>query len=411
VRRLERDLSFVLLWIGQTISTLGTAVSDLAVPTVAIFAFHAGPLQVSILGALETVPFIGIGLLLGPLADRVRRRPILIACDIGRFASLGSIPLAAALGLLTLNQLYLVAFLTGLFNVAFQVGYQAYLPALVTRRQIMGANSRLYVTQTVSGTAGSALSGLLIQLIGAALTIAVDAVSYLLSALAIIFIPRPEERPSAGRSAGFRVELAEGLRFVLGHPILRRLAAGNATFTIGWRMVEGMYVLYCYRILHLTPAQVGLLLATTSVFLVIGALLRERVTRLVGFGRLLFFSQLLTALPVFLITLAGLGLGLPAMYAAAVVMGLAGSMFDVAQLTLRQLITPDRLQARMNATMRTLFWGPRPLGFLLGGVVASWLGLVATTAIGGVICTVSAAFFLGPLFFSMNTAPEPVHEG
>ena len=121
----------MLLWTGQTISTVGTAVSELAVPTVAIFAFHAGPLEVSILGALETLPFIGIGLLLGPLADRIRRRPILIACDIGRLVALGSIPLAAAIGVLTLNQLYLVAFATGLFNVGFQVGYQAYLPALV----------------------------------------------------------------------------------------------------------------------------------------------------------------------------------------------------------------------------------------------------------------------------------------
>ena len=401
----------MLLWTGQTISTVGTAVSELAVPTVAIFAFHAGPLEVSILGALETLPFIGIGLLLGPLADRIRRRPILIACDIGRLVALGSIPLAAAIGVLTLNQLYLVAFATGLFNVGFQVGYQAYLPALVTRSRIMDANSRLYVTQTAAGTVGPAIGGVLIQAVGAALAIGLDAVSYLLSALAILLIRKPEERPAQGPRAGYRAELAEGLRFVVGHPVLRRIAAANATFTIGWRMVEGMYVLYCYRILHMTPAQVGILLATVSVFAVIGALLRSRVTRLVGFGRLLFSSQLVTALSCFGISLAGLGLGVPAMYAVAVVMGLASGMFDIAQLTLRQLITPDRLQARMNATMRTLFWGPRPLGFLLGGVIASWLGLVPTTVIGGVVCTMSAAFLFGRLFFSMNTAPEPVHEG
>jgi MFS family permease len=411
VRRLERDLSFVLLWTGQTISTLGTAVSGLALPTVAIFAFHAGPFQVSILGALETLPFIGIGLLLGPMADRFRRRPLMIGCDIGRFAALGSIPLAAAADVLSLNQLYLVAFLVGLFNIAFQVGYQAYLPALVTRSRIMGANSRLYVSETVAGTAGPALGGFLIQAIGAALAIGVDAASYLLSAFAILLIRKPEELPVQGPRAGFRAELGEGLRFVLGHPVLRRIAAGNATFTIGWRMVEGIYVLFCYRVLHLTPPQVGLLLATVSVFLVLGALLRDRLTRLVGFGRLLFLSQLVVAVSCFGITLAGLGLGLAAMYATAVVMGLASGMFDVAQLTLRQLITPDRLQARMNATMRTLFWGPRPLGFLLGGALGSWLGLVPTTAIGAVICTISAAFFFGRLFFSMESEPEPAHEG
>ena len=163
MERLERDRSFLLLWAGQTISTLGSTVSDLAIPTAAIFLFHAGPFQVASLGALETLPFVGVGLLLGPIADRVRRRPILIACDVGRFLVLGSIPLAAVAGVLTIYQLYAAALLTGIFNVFFQVGYQAYLPALVTRRLIMGANSRLYVTETVAGTVGPAIAGFLIQ--------------------------------------------------------------------------------------------------------------------------------------------------------------------------------------------------------------------------------------------------------
>ena len=411
MERLERDRSFLLLWTGQTVSTVGSAVSDLAIPTAAIFVFHAGPLQVSILGALETLPFIGVGLLLGPIADRVRRRPILIACDLGRFLVLGSIPLAAIAGVLTLYQLYAAALLTGIFNVFFQVAYQAYLPALVTRRLIMGANSRLYVTETVAGTAGPALGGFLIQIIGAARTVAVDSVSYLVSALALLLIRKAEAKPAGGASASFRAELGEGLRFVFGNRILRRLAAGNATFTVGWRMIEGLLLLFCYRRLHMTPAQVGILFAVLSICLVISALARERVTRIVGFGRLLFLSQLFVALPAFGIAAAGLGGGVPLLFASIIVQGLASGIFDVAQLTLRQLITPDRLQARMNATMRTLFWGPRPLGFLLGGALGSWIGLVPTMLIGAVICTASTAFFFGAPFFPMVRAPEPVHDG
>jgi MFS family permease len=410
VERLERDRSFLLLWTGQTISTLGSTVSDLAIPTAAIFLFHAGPLQVSLLGALETLPFVGVGLLLGPIADRVRRRPILIACDVGRFLVLGSIPLAAVAGALTIYQLYAAALLTGIFNVFFQVGYQAYLPALVTRRLIMGANSRLYVTETVAGTLGPALAGFLIQLVGAARAVAVDSASYLLSAVAFFLIRKPEPKPAAGARAGFRAELAEGLRFVFASPILRRLAAGNATFTVGWRMIEGLLLLFAYRRLHMSPAQVGFLFAVLSVCLVISVLLRERVTRLVGFGRLMFISQLITALPAFGIAASGLVGGVSLLFASIIVQGLASGIFDVAQLTLRQLITPDRLQARMNATMRTLFWGPRPLGFLLGGTLGSWIGLVPTMFIGAAICTASAAFFFGPVFFVMKTAPEPVHE-
>ena len=409
MERLERDRDFVLLWVGQTVSTLGTTVSDLAIPTAAIFLFHAGPLQVSIIGALLTVPFAGVGLLLGPYADRVRRRPILIACDLGRFLVLGSIPAAAVLGVLTLGQLYAVALLTGVFNVAFAVGYQAYLPALVTRRLLMGANSRLSVTETAAGTIGPAIGGFLIQLVGAARAVTVDAASYLFSAIAIMLIRKPEVAAATGPRPGYRADLSEGLHFVLGHPVLRRLAAGNATFTIGWRMIEGLLLLFCYRLLRLSPAQVGLLFAVLSVALVVGVLLRERTARLFGFGRLLFGSQLVLSLMAFAIASSAF-LGVAVLFGAFLVQGVASGMFDVMQLTLRQVITPNRLQGRMNATMRTLFWGPRPLGFLLGGALGSWIGLVPTMVIGATICALSVAFFFGSPFFEMRTAPEPAHE-
>ncbi len=395
VRRLDRDPSFVLLWAGQTLSSLGSSVSALAIPTAAIFLFHAGPLQVSILGALETLPFAGLGLLIGPYADRLRKRPIMIACDAGRFLLLGSIPVAGLAHLLSLGQLYAVAFGAGCCNVVFQVAYQSYLPGLVTRRHLMAANSRLYVTETAAGT------------IGPAVAVAVDSVSYLISALAFLLIRRPEPGSTAERR-GFRSDLVEGLRFVLGHPILRRIAAGNASFTVGWRAIEAILVLYCYQVLHLTPAQVGLLLGVNGLALVAGALLREPATRLIGFGRLLVVTSLACGLQCFLIALAGLGLGPPAIVVALVILGVASGMFDVAQLTFRQLLTPDRLQARMNATMRTLFWGPRPLGFLLGGFAGSLFGLIPTIVLGGIICTVATVFWVTPRILSLHTAPEPV---
>lgn len=408
VRRLERDSSFVLLWAGQTLSSLGSSVSALAIPTAAIFLFHAGPLEVSILGALETLPFAGLGLLLGPYADRFRKRPIMIACDTGRFLLLGSIPAAGLAHVLSLGQLYAVAFGTGCFNVFFQVAYQSYLPGLVTRRHLMAANSRLYVTETAAETIGPAIGGVLIQLAGAALAVAVDSVSYLISAFAFLLIPRPEPVTAGSRQGRFRADLVEGLRFVVGHPVLRRIAAGNATFTIGWRAIEAILLLYCYRVLHFTPAQAGLLLGVNGLALVAGALIREPVTRLIGFGRLLVVSSLLCGLQCFLIALAGMGIGPAAMVAALVILGVASGMFDVAQLTLRQLLTPDRLQARMNATMRTLFWGPRPLGFLLGGFLGSLFGLIPTIVLAGVICTLATAFWVTPQILLMRTVPEPV---
>jgi MFS family permease len=144
------------------------------------------------------------------------------------------------------------------------------------------------------------------------------------------------------------------------------------------------------------------------VALIVGALIRERMTRLIGFGWLLVITSLVCGLQCFLIALAGLGLGVPAIVTAFLITGIASGMFDVAQLTLRQLLTPDRLQARMNATMRTLFWGPRPLGFLLGGVLGSLLGLIPTIVIGGVICTAATIPWITPQILSMRRAPEPV---
>jgi MFS family permease len=407
VRRLERDLSFILVWAGQTLSSLGSSVSALAIPTAAIFLFQAGPLQVSGLGALEVLPFAGLGLLLGPYADRFRKRPIMIACDAGRFLLLGSIPAAGLAHVLSLGQLYAVAFGTGCFNVFFQVAYQSYLPGLVGRHQLMAANSRLYVTETAAETVGPAIGGVLIQVVGAALAVAIDSLSYLVSMVAFLLIKRPEPVAERLQQSTFRADLAEGLRFVLGHPILRRIAAGNATFTIGWRAIEAILILYCYRVLHLTPAQVGLLFGLSGLALVAGALLRERATRLIGFGRLLIITSLLCGLQCFLIAGAGLGLGPPAIVVAFVILGIAAGMFDVAQLTLRQLLTPDRLQARMNATMRTLFWGPRPLGFLLGGFAGSLFGLIPTIVLGGIICTASTVW-VSPRIVSLRVAPEPV---
>ena len=406
LQRLERDRSFVLLWAGQTLSALGTEVSDIAIPTAAIFLFHAGALQVGILAALQVLPFAGLGLVIGPYLDRVRKRPIMIAADLGRFVLLGSIPLAAALDVLTLNQLYAVALLTGCCQVVFEVGYQSHLPVLVGRERIMGANSRLYITSTVAGTVGPAVGGFLVQFLGAARAVGADSLSYLASAISIAAMPRPEPALSGGAgSRGYRGELAEGLRFVLNHPVLRRIAAGNAAYTIGWRAIWGIYILYCYRVIHLTPSQVGLLLAAGGVATLAGALLRDWMTTWLGFGRLLFVMALLMGLQAFLIPLAGLGLGAPAMVASMVVLCSAAGSFDVAQLTLRQLLTPDRLQARMNATMRALFWGPRPLGFLLGGVLGSAIGLVPTTGIGAGICTLAAFAWFTPRILEMRTPP------
>ena len=200
--RLWRHPDFLKLWAGDTVSQFGSQVTLLAVPTVAILLLHAGPFQVGVLSALEFLAFPTLGLVAGVYADRLRRRPIMIACDLGRFLALGSIPLTFVLNLLTLEQLYVVALLTGIFTVFFDVSYQSYLPVLVDRPNLLEGNTKLEVSRSVAQVSGPAIAGFLIQWIGGAKAVAIDALSFLASAVALSAINQPEPQPRPTTASG-----------------------------------------------------------------------------------------------------------------------------------------------------------------------------------------------------------------
>src|SRR2546423_3046387 len=200
--RLWRHPDFLKLWAGDTVSQFGSQVTLLAVPTVAILVLHAGPFQVGLLSALEFLAFPTLGLVAGVYADRLRRRPIMIACDLGRMLALGSIPVAFLVNALTLEQLYLVALLTGIFTVFFDVSYQSYLPVLVDRPNLVEGNTKLEVSRSVAQVSGPAVAGFLIQWIGGARAVAVDALSFLVSAIALSAIKTSEPEPKPGTPSG-----------------------------------------------------------------------------------------------------------------------------------------------------------------------------------------------------------------
>src|SRR6266566_5810059 len=286
--KLWRDGEFLKLWGGQSISELGSQVSQLALPTVAILLLGATPFQVGILSALEFLAFPTLGLVAGVYADRLRRRPIMIVCDIGRGLALGSIPVAFLLNLLTLEQLYFVALLTGTFTVFFDVSYQSYLPALVDRPNLIEGNTKLEITRSTAQVAGPAVAGFLIQWIGGARAVAVDALSFFLSAIALASIkkPEPEPKPStASGTSGFIPEMREGLDVVIGNPILWRIAACTATTNLGSNMVFGaVFLVFAYRQLHLSAGVVGVVFALSSVGALAGAFLAGWVARKLGIG-------------------------------------------------------------------------------------------------------------------------------
>src|SRR5437763_534919 len=245
----------------QPIARFGSEISQLAIPLAEALVLAASPAQMGLLGAFEFAPFLLLSLFAGVWVDRVRRRPVLLVADIGRAIILGSIPAAALLGILRIEQLYVVGLLTGVLTVFFDVAYQAYLPVLVSREHLVEGNSKLEVSRSVAQIAGPGVAGALVQLVTAPIAVVVDALSFVASVIFLLFIHTPEPAPvrRAGKDGSVWSELREGLAVVLGNPLLRSIAGCPATPNLFGNAVQAIYVLYVTRQLGVQPADRGLL--------------------------------------------------------------------------------------------------------------------------------------------------------
>jgi MFS family permease len=381
-RTLWRHRNFLLLWGGQTVSELGSAVTQLALPLTAVVVLRASTLQVGLLTSAATLAFAVIALPAGAIVDRHTKRWLMIWCDVARMLIIGSIPLAAALGALTMGQLYAVAITAGVCTVFFDVSYQSYLPVLIDKADLVEGNGKLGATQSFAQLIGPGLGGALVGLVGAARAMAADAISYAASVASLLAIRAREEPPHPGQRQKLRTEIAEGLSFVLRHPILRKIVACTGTANLFGAMAAAVQIIFLVRILHVRPAAVGLLIAVASLGGVAGGVLSGRLSRLIGSARIIWFSILVFGLPSLLVPLAE-----PGLRVTLFVVGIAAELFsavvyNVAQVSYRQAICPPRLLGRMNAAVRWVVWGTLPLGGLLGGVFGTWLGVRATLWIG-----------------------------
>lgn len=379
----SRNPDFSKLWIGQSISMIGSQVTFLALPITAAVTLSATSLQMGILSAIGSAPALLFGLLAGVWVDRYKRRPILIGADIARALVLGVIPLSAILGVLRVEVLYIVGFLAGIFGLFFNVAYRSYLPTLVGRQQLVKANSQLELSNSVADIIGPGAAGGLVQLIGAPLAIAVDAFSFLISAFSIGSIRTPEpsiKKVEDGTNLGS--EIKEGLSLVFGERSLRALAGCISSLSLFNAIIEAVSILYLTRQLGLTAGWLGLIFAGGSVGFLLGALIADRLTRRIGLGRSLVLGVLITGASDLLIPLAGkistLGLVIGMLMVAQFFFGMGLTIFQIGQVSLRQSLTPDHLQGRMNATLSMLTWGIAPLGGLLGGVLGQVIGLSPT---------------------------------
>ena len=383
---------FRKLWAGETVSELGSQVTVLAMPLVAVRALHATTFQVGALTAASTAAFLLVGLPAGAWVDRLRRRHVMIAADLGRLLALGSIPVAAAAGSLGLAQLYVVTLLAGVLTVFFDVAYQSYLPSLVGRDHLVEGNARLTGTAQVAQVAGPSLAGGLVQAIGGAYAIAIDAATFLVSGAAVGSIRAPEPAPMVpeGGQRRMRDDILEGLRFVIGHRLLAAIAATTATSNLFSGMQAAVEVVFLVRVVHASPGIIGLLFAAGSVGGVVAAAVASRVARRIGGARATLAGIFATAGGI-LIPLTRPGTGLLLFAGGFFANAFGAVLYNINQVSFRQRLCPERLLGRMNASMRFVVWGVLPIGGLVGGAVGAaigtrptlWLAAVGSALAGG----------------------------
>jgi MFS family permease len=374
---------FLRLWGAQTISQFGSQITLLALPLAAIVTLDASAFEASVLGALEYAPFLLLTLPAGVWVDRLRRRPLLVAADLARAIVLASVPLAWALDALTLWQLYFVGFVTGTLTVVFDVAYVPYVAVLVPREQLVDANSKVEISRSAAQTAGPGIAGALVQLVTAPYALAVDAISFLLSGLLVTRIRAEEVLEPTSEAPSGRRELAEGLRYVLGHPILRPIMACTALSNFFGTAIWGPILLvYAVRELELSAGTIGVAFTLGNLGVLAGAFLVTRITRRFGLGPTIAGSALLFGPPVLLVPLAPQESAVPWIVAAFAITGFGGVVYNVSIRSLLQAVTPNRLLGRATAVGRTIVWGVIPLGTLAGGALASTVGVHEAIWIG-----------------------------
>jgi predicted MFS family arabinose efflux permease len=365
---------FRLFWIGQGVSDVGTSISYVVVPLVAVVYLRASAFEVGALSAFEWLPWLLIGLPAGVWVDRSRKRPLLIWCDVVRLLLIGSLPLLAAFDALTIAELFGVALATGVATVVFQVAYQSYLPTLIERDDLVEGNAKLQGTHAVAAVVGPGIGGLLVQLFRAPFALLADAASYLVSVLALTAIRAREEEPEALEERSLRGEIAEGARYVRRDPLLRVMTISPALGNFFYIGYESIVVLFLVRSVHLQPGTVGVLLALVGLGAVIGAAIARPVAQWVGTSRAVWAGMGATVPFALLIPVTSRGAGLVFFVVGNVVLLVGVLIYNVTIGSFRQAYCPPHLLGRVVATMRFVVFGTMPLGALLGGTLAELLG-------------------------------------
>ncbi|QUQ67019.1 MFS transporter [Kutzneria sp. CA-103260] len=387
----RRHADFRRLFIGNSVSLLGSSVTAVALPLSAVVYLHASPFQMGLLGVATLAPHFVFGLPAGVWVDRLPYRRILVAADIAQTILVGAVPLLAWLGVLSLWHLYVIVVLAGVANLFENVTAQSFTPHLVPREQLLSANSTLMASNATVNTTGSAVGSALVTVFAAPFALVVDAVSFAVAAFfkARISTPGPPPRATERRLAA---EIAVGLRAVFTQPTVRVVIVAAALGALAGQMQNVVLVLFLVQGLKLSSGLVGLAITVVGVAGVASAVVATPITRRLGPGPAFIAGMLISALAGLVLVLASgpLPVVLAVVGLAQVLRGAGPSLFGVNQQTLRQTLVPPDLLSRVNATWRFLVYGLQPVGALLGGVLGS-LDLRLTLIVSSVVMLLGVA--------------------
>ncbi|MBB6569792.1 MFS transporter [Kribbella sandramycini] len=373
---LRRNRPFAFFWTAQLLSNAGTQISELAIPLIAVLALSAGPAEMGVLTALESLPSLVLALFLGVYVDRLRRGRLLFWANIGQGVLIATVPIAAAFGWLTMGQLYVVTFAVGSLALAYGLAQTAYVPVLVTdQRRLTAANSSMALTDSITAVAGPGLGGVLVQLLTAPIAIAVDAASFFVAALLQALGRGPDPRPIQQQSR-FGTSLREGFTAFRAQPGIVAITAGKGCADFFHWGALALFVLYAVRELGLSPAAIGAIAVLGSLGPLLAGVLTTPVSRRFGtagpavVAAALFGGGLLTpfAAGPDLVLIAIIGLG-------QFLLGLGIVYLIIIRATLLQRTVDPALLGRVGAVIRLVEWGTGPVGGLFGGFLGATLGL------------------------------------
>jgi MFS family permease len=410
---LWRHSDFLKLWTGQTVSELGSQVSGLAIPLLAALSLDATPIEFSLLGVMGFLPFILFALPAGVWVDRLRRRYILIFGDAARAVLLAIIPILWALGALEVWQLVVLEFLIGVCTVFFDVAYQSYLPALIEREDLIDGNSKLQLTASAAMVSGPPLAAGLMTAVGAANAILADCASFVVSTVFMVSMRHRETPPKVEpgqKHPKMWPQVKEGLNWVVRHPWLRPIAMCTGTSNFFSTLSNAMLILYMARVLELSKLAIAFVFVASPVGSIVAGLVTNRVNKRLGVGPTILATISVSSIAGLMYPLAPHSVPMPMLMLGGALFGFGAVAYNITQVSLRQAITPERLQGRMNAAMRWIVWGTIPLGTLLGGALATWFSLRTALWVGGLGNTLAILPIALSSVLKVREMPEPVEE-